>query len=80
MKSHLPTDEADALKRILRHHHVPLTGALIDNLGQFINWIHEMERANVSFLHDQKPIPMISLLGNMGIYGAEYVDKVSVDD
>lgn len=79
MKSHLDYPEGDALKRILRHHDIPLTGALMDNLGQFINWIHRMDAAKASFRSDAEPIPLISLLGGMGIYGKEYIDKVPVD-
>lgn len=80
MKSQLPYEYEDALKRILRHNNAPLTGAVIDNLGQFVNWVIENEEAKAKFPgYNSKPIPLISLLGNMGIYGSSYVDKVPVD-
>jgi hypothetical protein len=80
MKSQLPYEYEDAFKRILRKNDAPLTGALIDNLGQFINWVIEVEEAKGSLNRNQEtPIPLISLLGNMGIYGKNYVDKVPVE-
>lgn len=79
MKSHLDYVEDDALKRILRHHGIAVgTPGLLDNLSQLINWVHESEQAKAQF-HPESPIPMISLLGAMGIHGKEYIDKVPVD-
>lgn len=78
IKSSLPFEEDDALKRILRHHNVPVTSALLNNLSQLINWVHEFEQSKAQF-HPQDPIPMISLLGAMGIYGKSYIDKVTVE-
>jgi hypothetical protein len=80
MNAHLDYTEDDALKRILRHHDVPVTSALLNSISQLINWVRETERVKASFTpHDHGPTPMISLLGAMGIYGKEYIDKVPVD-
>jgi hypothetical protein len=78
MKSHLDYTEDDALKRILRENDVPVTRKLVDNLSQLINWVHESEQAKAQF-HKIDPIPMISLLGAMGIHGKSYIDRVEVD-
>ena len=79
MKSQLPYELDDAVKRILRKNGVTyMTRPLIDNLGQLINWVIETEQAKASFQRGQEPLPLISLLGNMGIHGKSYVDKVDV--
>lgn len=78
MNPYLPSEEDDALKRILRHHDA-LTSELLDHLGQFINWVHECDKLKSQFQR-QDPKPLISLLGGMGIYGADYIDKVIIDN
>jgi hypothetical protein len=78
IQSHLEFTEDDALKRILRHHNVPVTSKLMADLSQLINWVRETEQAKAMF-HKTDPIPMISLLGAMGIHGKSYIDTVTVD-
>jgi hypothetical protein len=78
MRDLLPYQEEDALKRILRHHGVTVTREAIVSLSQFINWIRECEAAKGSF-KAMPPMPLLSFLGQLGIYGKEMVDKVKMD-
>lgn len=78
MRDLLPYHEEDALKRILRHHGVTVTREAINSLSQFINWIRETEAAKGS-LTTYPPMPLLSFLGQLGIYGKEVVDKVKMD-
>lgn len=78
MRSQLPSTEQDALKRILRHNGVINSQhpQLLDQLCALIEWVHACEKARASFTSGKEPMPLISLLGNMGIYGKDYIDKV----
>lgn len=68
-------EEADAIKRILRHHG-HLDSPLAGDLETFIDWIIAGERAKTSLVRGTKPMPLLSLLGSMGIYGAEVLNTV----
>lgn len=76
MTYYLPADEEDALRRILRHHRIPVTRELVDHLGQLITWVRQGEKAKGSFVRGKEPMPLLSLLGGLGIYGKEAIDKV----
>lgn len=73
MKSLLPADEEDALRRILRHHQVQLTDSLVKDLGALINWVHQLEQAKSNFAGAAKPPYLLSLLSTLGIYGGEAI-------
>lgn len=75
----LAYSEADAIKRILRHHHAhssPLAG----DLETLLEWVHKSEQARTALIRGTSPMPLISVLGNMGIYGAEVLSTVGGDD
>jgi len=76
MISHqLPYDEADALKRILRHHGVPLASPLVKDLSSLINWVHNLEQSKTRLGTYKNPPPlMLSFLGSLGIHGGEAIN------
>ena len=73
----LPWDEEDALRRILRHHNVAVSREIVRDLSTLINWMLECERAK-SHLTETPPPFLLTVLGGMGIYGAEVVGTVPV--
>ena len=74
----IPYDEEDAIKRVLRHHHVPVSRKLVDDLADLLSWVHESEQASVHFGHPKPPFLLV-LLSKLGIYGKEISDTVGVD-
>lgn len=72
-------DEADAIKRILRHHGA-LSSPLAGDLETFLDWVIAKERAKGSLVRGTAPMPLLSLLGSLGIYGAEVLNKVGGGD
>ena len=73
MKSLLPPEEEDALKRILRHHEVELAPKLVNDLGALLNWVHQLEQAK-AWSANPKPPYMLAFLSTLGIYGAEAIN------
>jgi hypothetical protein len=71
--------ERDALQRILRKHGITTREALED-LSTLLQWVHDSERSRSRFVRDREPMPLISLLGNMGIYGKDFIDTVVTDE
>jgi hypothetical protein len=74
----LPWDEDDALKRILRHHHVEVTRPMVEDLSRLINWVRDTESTKAQFKPRQEVPPLMTILSRCGIYGREYIDKVPV--
>jgi hypothetical protein len=71
----LPYNEEDALRRILRHHGIDKPAAVTD-LSALLDWVHQSEQAKVALRRGTEPMPLLSLLGTLGIYGKEAIDKV----
>lgn len=67
-------DEEDALRRILRHHGVPITRKMVEDLGRLLVWVREVEQAKVQLGAQKLSPPLIlTVLGSMGIYGGEAI-------
>lgn len=72
-----PIEEEDAVRRVLRHHQVPLTRELVRDLGTMLSWVREDERSKAHWASDRRSAPMlITLMSSMGIWGREYIDAV----
>jgi hypothetical protein len=65
-------EEEDALKRILAHHSA-LDPQLLKDLSTLLQWVHQLEQAKSSFGERSRPMPMLSLLGSIGIFGGEAI-------
>lgn len=75
INSLLSDEEGDALRRILRHHGVPLAPQLVKDLAAFINWVHELERSRMQLGSNKNPPPyMLVFLSSLGIYGSEAIN------
>lgn len=70
----IPTEEEDALRRILAHHEVPVSSEIVKDLCALLKWVHETEQAKQSFSQrGAHPMPILSLLSTLGIYGGEAI-------
>lgn len=84
MTAVISIQEEDTLRRILRHHNVPMRRELVDHLAELMAWVRADEHAKVIIdpnnraLH--KPPYLVSFLSTLGIYGAEVCDPTPKDE
>lgn len=71
----LSYQEEDALRRILAHHHVSPDRPLVNALAALIQWVRQSEQAKARFATSSPGTPpdLLSLLGQLGIYGGEAI-------
>jgi hypothetical protein len=65
--------EEDALRRILAHHDALTSRRLVQDLSALVGWVRETEAAKGRFERGTGPMPMLSLLSTLGIYGGEAI-------
>jgi hypothetical protein len=70
--------EEDALRRILAHHGALTSRKLVQDLSALVGWVRETEAAKGRFERGTGPMPMLSLLSTLGIYGGEAIGPTPV--
>jgi len=81
ISNQLSIEEEDALKRILRHHGVPLKAQLVKDLSSLINWVHTLEKSKSALgTFKDSPPHMLSFLSSLGIYGGEAISNIHVEE